>query len=247
MKSLRFVMMCALIIVLTVAVIGGCKNKGAEEALVLLPEEKGEEPYENNANFTGDMVRPVKMTIEKIGVIDVDVVGVHPENEGDHMPVPAGAIGVTWLDTYASPGWECNAILTGHNYVNNEPGTFARLHELGLEDIVKFTYEDESVGTFRVFHLERYPENEVPEWIMLNEGATRTTLITCDGERKLLGGGYPYRIIYHLGVMEHVDKDGNPLQIEVPEETDTDEEAPNPEDEQNPEGEQNPAEGSPAQ
>ncbi|MCL1917884.1 MAG: peptidoglycan DD-metalloendopeptidase family protein [Peptococcaceae bacterium] len=170
---------------------------------------------DDNASFDGDMPKPVSMSIERIGLKDVTVIPVGIDGNTGHMLTPPEAKGVTWYEQYASPGWDCNAILSGHNYFNDVEGSFVRLNELVLGDQVEFTYEDGSVGRFTVFNKERYNEDEVPASIMLNEGLTRTTLITCEGQRKP-EGGFPYIIVLQLSAIEHIDKDGKPQPIHVP-------------------------------
>ncbi|MCL1917909.1 MAG: class F sortase [Peptococcaceae bacterium] len=216
MKKLRFIMVCTLMILMTVVLIAGCKTKNSDDFA------SGEHPdvaTKDKPNFTGEMQIPLTMTIEKIDLKDVKIIPVGVDDKG-YMLTPPEADGVTWFDSYASPGWDCNAIFSGHNYYDGVAGTFARLHELVEGDEVIFKYEDGSVGHFKVYFKEKYPEDAVPESTMLNEGQTRTTLITCDGERKS-GGGYPFRIVFHLEAVERVDKDGNKMIIEVDTETES--------------------------
>jgi len=215
MKKLQFIIVCTLILLISVIVFG-CKKESDLEA----NSQQGVPPEElvlDKRSFTGDMQKPVKIKIEKIGV-ECDIVGVEVDEEG-RMPVPSQAIGVTWYELYASPGWYCNAILTAHNYFNGVEGTFVRLKDLVLGDTVEFTYEDGSIGHFQVFYSESFNEDSVPEDVMLPYGATRTTLITCDGERKPQGG-YPRRIIVALEAIDHLDVNGQPLPMEEPEATD---------------------------
>ena len=224
MKRLRFVMVCALIMLVSVALIGCTNSADPPQNATEDFQSAGTPPdvlASDNASFSSQpMPNPKTMTIEKIGLKDVEVIPVTAD-ANTHMPTPPGAKGVTWFKDGPSPGWDYNAIISGHNYFNGEEGTFARLRELEEGDKVEFKYEDDSIGYFEVFHKERYPEDGCPDSTMENKPPARTTLITCDGERKE-GGGYPYRIIFHLSAMKHVDKDGNALKLYVPVESNKD-------------------------
>ncbi|MCL1917908.1 MAG: class F sortase [Peptococcaceae bacterium] len=214
MKKLRFVLVCTLMVLMTVVLIAGC-NKTENPAT----EDTSTEEVQGKPQFDGDQQIPKTMTIEKIGLKDVAVIPTDTDEKG-YMKTPPEADGVTWFEDYASPGWDFNAIFSGHNYYDGVAGTFAKLNELDKGDEVIFTYEDGSVAYFKVYDKNRYPEDEVPENTMKNEEPTRTTLITCDGERKE-GGGYPFRIIFLLEATKHLDKDGKPMIATEDEATET--------------------------
>jgi LPXTG-site transpeptidase (sortase) family protein len=222
MRKLRLIMTCALVILMAVALMGGCTDKPEEpptDDVTASTEENNDVDYPSFASE--EMSPPVKITIEKIGITDVDVLAVGIAQEGrekGHMATPPQADGVTWYDGAASPGWSYNAILTGHNYFNDVEGTFLDLHKLEIGDRVEFKYEDGSIGRFQVYSNNEYTDDAVPADVMLNEEITRTTLVTCGGAKKE-GGGYTHRIIILLSAIEHVDKDGNPLKMYVPSKT----------------------------
>jgi hypothetical protein len=162
-------------------------------------------------SFSGEQRKPMKISISVIELNeDVQPVSLDSENR---MPTPPGPLGVVWLETeHASPGWEGNAILTAHNSWNGTPGSFARLHELNLGNIVEFTYDDGSVGRFEVVKIDSYntEEVEVPASVMINTGTTRTTLITCGGTR-YLQGGFSHRIVILLEAIERFGADGQKI------------------------------------
>lgn len=168
--------------------------------------------------FDEPQQKPTKIKIDKIGVDEaIDPVKF---DKDEYMPTPSGAKGVTWLEYagFSSPGWTGNAVLTGHNYVNNDPGTFVKLHELVVGDIVEFTYADGSKGRFTVKSVDTYDENNKDLNSIVYDGdTTRTTIVTCAGTRKQ-GGGYPQRCVVICEATEHIGANGEKLTAKAPDE-----------------------------
>ena len=172
-------------------------------------------PVKETPGFSGPQSEPVRIKIEKINIDEkVDPVGM----VNGAMATPPGALGVSWYKDaggkYPSPGWSGNALLTAHNYFNLVPGTFVDLYKLVVGDSVEFTYADGSKGIFVVKSTKIYGENDkdgfANDRIMTNDEETRTTLITCHGDRKD-GGGYPQRFVAVLGAVKHVDANGEEI------------------------------------
>jgi LPXTG-site transpeptidase (sortase) family protein len=150
-------------------------------------------------DFQGDEVAPVRLIIDKIGINEaITPVGV---DSNDYMLAPEDVLGITWYRRGASPGWEGNAIFSGHNYIKGVPGTFVNLHELMVGDIARVQYENGFEASFEVKSVLTYYKDDVPAHVMQQAGATRMTLITCGGTRYPVGG-YSHRVIATLTMVE---------------------------------------------
>ena len=200
-----------LVFILVFALTGfGCGEKDT-------PVEVVKEP-ELIESFQGPQLKPVRLVISKIGIDEkIEAVG---KDENDDMEGPPGPIGISWFQsddgTFPSPGWTGNALITGHNYFNLVAGTFVDLHKLEIGDTAEFTYEDGSKGLFVVRGRKIYDETDTTSFkadkVMSSSGETRTTIITCHGERKQ-GGGYPQRVVLVFEAVEHVSASGEKLSV----------------------------------
>jgi len=168
-----------------------------------------EEPIEDldlqeSRSFSGTMQKPVKIIIPKIAV-DATIHSADINEESDVI-APAQAVGVAWYEKYASPGWDCNAILGAHRDFRGTPGAFANLGRLKIGDSVEFHYEDGSIGYFVVKSRNTYSCDNIPASVMANSGPTRTTLITSAGS-PLSAVRYSHCLVVTLVAVEHIGLD----------------------------------------
>jgi len=129
---------------------------------------------------------PVRIVIPTLN-LDAKISAMGTDSSGA-FDVPRGPYGVSWYNKSAFPGYPGNAILAGHNYWNDTPGTFVNLHQLDTGDIAVIYYHDQTKKLFEVISKSVFLIEDEPDSVMALTGETRTTLITCAGSRLSTGG-----------------------------------------------------------
>lgn len=87
-----------------------------------------------------------------------------------------------WYEDGPSPGDSGNALINGHVRWGGLAGTFSILPELTIGEKITFEYENGTQKSFYVKEILVFPYDEVPTYLMSQEGEDRVTLITCHGD-----------------------------------------------------------------
>ncbi|MCL1918207.1 MAG: class F sortase [Peptococcaceae bacterium] len=183
-----------------------CVAVGCHEETIADLDPDPQEPR----GFGGDMQKPVKIIIPKIGG-DADIQPVDMDKYGN-IEDSSQDVGVVWYEKGASPGWDYNAILAAHHDFDGMPGVFMDLEKLEIGDVVEIRYKDGSIGRFVVKSTNTYHGENVPDSVMANSGPTRTTLITGSGSRLSSSSGrYSHYLVVTLAATEHIGVDGREL------------------------------------
>jgi len=126
-------------------------------------------------------VRPVRLTIESIGV-RASVVPVGVEGGGSTVEVPSDVGTIGWYRFGPAPGASGSAVLIGHvdSHVQGA-GAFFRLRELGPGDHVTVYLANGSRSAFEVVARRSYPKGKLPGSVFRRDGEPILTLVTCGG------------------------------------------------------------------
>jgi hypothetical protein len=150
----------------------------------------------------GEAPAPVRIAIPFLE-IDTVVEPVGVDSEG-RMDTSDTAENVAWYQYGPSPGFEGNALLDGHNNWGKRAAVFSKLPSLPLDESVTIYYEDGSWGSFKVISNDSYPLDNVPPSVMsLDEGPTRTTVISCTGTYRASLGTHDQRCVVILRQIEY--------------------------------------------
>jgi LPXTG-site transpeptidase (sortase) family protein len=123
---------------------------------------------------------PVAVTIPSIGVeAPVVPVGV---DDGE-MDIPRTAGEVAWYRYGPAPGEQGSAVLAAHVAWERRPGAFRDLVRLEPDAVIRVTYDDGTVRSFRVVALASYDKRSLPfDAVFARSGDPVLTLITCGGD-----------------------------------------------------------------
>lgn len=131
--------------------------------------------------------KQVESSIFEVGVDEVGRMQTLPDAQS-----------ITWYGKGAIPGDNGNGILAGHRDWKGDIGFFQYLEEIQLQEPVRITYKDGTTKTFHVAQKEEFYEEEVPPYVMSQEGEKRITLITCTGTFDKEKRSYVKRLIVTL-------------------------------------------------
>jgi len=139
--------------------------------------------------------RPTRLRIPAIGV-DVDVITDLGLQADRTMQVPADARTVGWYTNSPTPGERGPAVLAAHVDWNHQKGVFYDLHTLSPGDQVVIERADDSIASFTVLRVERYPKDRFPTQTVYGDVENpELRLITCGGQFDREAGSYRDNIV----------------------------------------------------
>ncbi|WP_410984243.1 class F sortase [Bacillus cereus] len=133
---------------------------------------------------------PIKQANAPIFEVGVD--------DDGRMQTIADANSIAWYGKGAAPGETGNTILAGHRDWKGDIGIFQYLEDIQLEEPVAITLEDGTTKTYLVAEKQSFYEEDVPSYVMSQEGENRITLITCTGQFDKAKRSYVKRLIVTL-------------------------------------------------
>lgn len=96
--------------------------------------------------------------------------------------VPESYTEVGWYKNGVTPGAIGAAVILGHVDSKEGPGVFYSLGQLNVGDEIIVTNADNSIATFVVTELERYPQSDFPsDRVYTSEEEAVLRLVTCTG------------------------------------------------------------------
>lgn len=126
-------------------------------------------------------VRPLSVSIERLGLDDVAVQSVGVEPNGEMSIPPPKEVG--WYRFGPLPGGAGSAVLAGHIASGGIDGAFRHLDRLSPGDPVEVALSDGQRLRFTVTELVQVDKTELPfDQLFARSGPPRLALITCGGE-----------------------------------------------------------------
>ena len=128
--------------------------------------------------------------------IDAPVVVRGLDNERV-METPDNAVDTAWYDFTARPGFDGNAVFSGHvDYINVGKAVFWNLKDLKERDEIAVEMADGTVYKYAVVSLNQYDSATAPvEEIVGNTPEQTVTLITCSGTFNTVTRQYDKRLV----------------------------------------------------
>lgn len=121
----------------------------------------------------------MRVEIAKLGVVD-DIVPVGIAKNGE-LEVPS-VDRVGWFDESPVPGAIGPSILAGHVNYHGIPGSFARIGELTVGDLVVVTSSDNTKRTFKVYLVVDFPKSQFDkDLVYADRDDAELVLVTCSG------------------------------------------------------------------
>lgn len=113
------------------------------------------------------------------------------------MQTPDNAVDTAWYDFTARPGFDGNAVFSGHvDYVNVGKAVFWNLKDLKERDEIAVEMADGTVYNYEVISLNQYDAATAPvEEIVGNTPEQTVTLITCSGTFNNVTRQYDKRLV----------------------------------------------------
>ena len=113
------------------------------------------------------------------------------------MQTPNNAVDTAWYDFTARPGFDGNAVFSGHvDYVNVGKAVFWNLKDLKANDEIEIEMADGTVYTYAVKSLNQYDALAAPiEEIVGDTPEQAVTLITCSGTFNNVTRQYDKRLV----------------------------------------------------
>ncbi len=113
------------------------------------------------------------------------------------MQTPDNAVDTAWYDFTARPGFDGNAVFSGHvDYVNVGKAVFWNLKDLKERDEIAVEMADGTVYNYEVISLNQYDAATAPvEEIVGNTPDQTVTLITCSGTFNNVTRQYDKRLV----------------------------------------------------
>jgi LPXTG-site transpeptidase (sortase) family protein len=136
-----------------------------------------------------------RLRIPAVG-IDAPVV-TRGTNAAGVMQTPDNAVDTAWYDFTARPGFDGNAVFSGHvDYVKVGKAVFWTLKDLKPDDEIQVQLEDGTIYTYKVSFLKQYDAASAPiEEIVGSTPQQSVTLITCSGTFNNVTRQYDKRLI----------------------------------------------------
>lgn len=126
-------------------------------------------------------VRPLSLSIERIGLDGVAVQAVGVEPSGEMSIPPPKEVG--WYRYGPLPGGSGSAVLAGHIASNGIDGAFRHLDRLGPGDAVEVALSDGQRLRFVVTDTVQVSKTDLPfDQLFARSGPPKLALITCGGE-----------------------------------------------------------------
>jgi LPXTG-site transpeptidase (sortase) family protein len=134
-----------------------------------------------------------RLVIPRLGV-DAQIQGVGKDRRGA-MASPDSLETVGWFNRGPQPGQAGDAVIAGHLGLPSQPAVFSNLWMVRPGDAVSVVWPDGTTIAFRVTTLEVVPATAHPPGVFARSGASRLTLITCDGKWDQASRSYTDRLI----------------------------------------------------
>ncbi len=124
---------------------------------------------------------PVALNIPAIGVSTRGIVRLGRAPDGS-LDVPADPHRAGWYALGPTPGELGAAVIVAHVDTRSGPALFWRLGDLRPGDLVRIARRDDTVATFTVDRVTRYPKNRFPTALIYDATPNpQLRLVTCGG------------------------------------------------------------------
>lgn len=141
-------------------------------------------------------VAPWGVWIPEIGV-EASLRELGLEENGE-LEVPRRAEVAGWYVGGPRPGETGPSVIAGHVDSRTGPAVFARLRELGTDDLVHVVYRSGFVTTWRVVAVEQYAKDRFPtDRVYGNLAGPGLRLITCGGDFDRSAGSYDDNVVVY--------------------------------------------------
>lgn len=134
----------------------------------------------------------------KISSVEIDApVVVRGLDNRRVMQTPDNAVDTAWYDFTARPGFDGNAVFSGHvDYVSVGKAVFWNLKDLKPNDEIEVEMTDGTVYTYAVRSLNQYDSATAPVEEIVGDTPEQTvTLITCSGTFNNVTHQYDKRLV----------------------------------------------------
>ena len=124
--------------------------------------------------------------------------GLNPDNT---IEVPDSYTEVGWYKNGVTPGEVGPAVILGHVDTKEGPAVFYSLGQLKVGEEILVTRADNTVATFVVTELKRYPQSAFPTQLVYgatNESVLR--LVTCSGAFDRGGQRYSHNLVVYASL-----------------------------------------------
>jgi sortase (surface protein transpeptidase) len=124
--------------------------------------------------------RPVRLTIESLGVVDAVITDVGVEADGAMEVPPADEVG--WYRHGPAPGEGGASILAAHIAYDGADGVFVGLIDIELGAVVEVADDAGGLNHYRVTSVDLIDKDALPDEVVFDRsGPSRLVLVTCGG------------------------------------------------------------------